>query len=127
MLHSVATIDREIYQCIVTEKMITDEVIITDERIEHIIKRRGQKFYDQFRHYFADIVMYPNYIFQAGKNTALVCKKMVRDEKYINIVLRLAVSTDNPKYKNSIITVVGENEKRFLQRLRNNNPLYKRE
>lgn len=29
----------------------------------------------------------------------------------------LIVSTDNPEYKNSIITVVGESEKRFAQRL----------
>ena len=47
--------------------------------------------------------------------------------KYVNLVLRLVVSTDNPEYKNSIITAVGESMKRFEQRLRNNEPLYKKE
>lgn len=34
-VHIVGRIDREIYKCI-TEDIVTDEVIITDERIEHI-------------------------------------------------------------------------------------------
>ena len=36
-------------------------------------------------------------------------------------------SRDNPEYKNSIITAIGESEKRFAQRLRNNTALYKNE
>ena len=51
----------------------------------------------------------------------------MNDGKYVNVVLRLAVSKDSPEYKNSIITAVGENEKRFAQRLRNKKPLYKKE
>lgn len=35
--------------------------------------------------------------------------------------------TDNPEYKNSIITAIGEGEKRFAQRLRNSTILYKKE
>lgn len=34
-VHVVGKIDQEIYQCI-TNDIVTDEVIITDERIEHI-------------------------------------------------------------------------------------------
>ena len=124
-MHSVGKISRDIYECI-TEDIITDEVIITDERIAHIIERRGQKFYDTYRDSFADIIRNPDYIFADKKNTALVCKEFESDDKFVNIVLRIVVSTDNPDYKNSIITAVGENRKRFQQRLRNNTPLYKK-
>ena len=51
----------------------------------------------------------------------------IEDDKYVNIVLRIVVSEDNPEYKNSIITAIGESTKRFQQRLRNNKPLYKKE
>lgn len=34
---------------------------------------------------------------------------------------------DDPKRQNSIITAILENNKRFAQRLRNNQPLYKKE
>ncbi|HIR76932.1 MAG TPA: hypothetical protein IAB97_08515 [Candidatus Choladousia intestinipullorum] len=94
-VHIVGRIDREIYKCI-TEDIVTDEVIITDERIEHIIDRRGKEFYEKY------------------------------GDKFINIALRLVVSTDNPEYKNSIITAIGESMKRFRQRLRNNEPFYKK-
>ena len=43
----------------------------------------------------------------------------MENEKYINLVLRIVIETDNPEYKNSIITAIGESEKRFAQRLRN--------
>lgn len=125
-MHTIGKINRDIYKC-VTEDIVTDEVIITDERIAHIIQRRGQDFYKKFGQYFGEILGNPDYIFPDKENTALVCKKIIYDGKYINIALRLVTSVDNPKYKNSIITAVGESEKRFAQRLRNNVPLYKKE
>ncbi len=125
-MHLVGEFNRETYKCI-SEKIVTDEVIITNERMEHIIKRRGKDFYDRYGKYFADIIKNPDYIFRDKSNTALVCKKFIEDDKYVNIVLRIVVSEDNPEYKNSIITAIGESTRRFQQRLRNNKPLYKKE
>lgn len=125
-VHTVGKIDREIYKCI-TEEIVTDEVIITDERIQHIIERRGKEFYEKYGDKFINILQAPDFIFQDKQNTALVCKEFKVDNKYVNLALKLVVSTDNPDYKNSIITAVGESTKRFKQRLRNNEPLYKRE
>ena len=124
-VHIVGKIDREIYKCI-TEDIVTDEVIITEERIRHIIDRRGKEFYDKYGDKFLSILQDPDYVFKDKKNTALVCKEFSLDGKYINVALRLVVSTDNPEYKNSIITAVGESRKRFQQRLRNNEVLYKK-
>ena len=125
-MHSIGKIDKKIYKCI-TEDIVTDEVIITDERIEHIIQRRGQEFYERYGKYFGEIIKSPDYIFKDKDNTALVCKCFLEDDKVVNLALRIVVSTDNPEYKNSIITAVGESTKRFQQRLRNNVPLYKKE
>ena len=126
-LYKIGKIDREIYKCI-TEDIRTDEVIITDERIEHIRERRGDEFYARYSSLFDEILRTPDYIFREKReHTALVCKRIVEDEKYVNLVLRIAIETDNPEYKNSIITAIGESEKRFAQRLRNNIVLYKNE
>ncbi len=109
-VHTIGKIDKNIYKC-VTEDIVTDEVIITDERIEHIAQRCERDFYKKYGKYFSEILKDPDYIFPDKKNTALVCKKIIDDGKYINIALRLVTSVDNPEYKNSIITAVGENEK----------------
>ncbi len=125
-MHKIGKINTDIYKCI-TENIVTDEVIITDERIAHIKERRGEAFYERYGRCFGEIIENPDYIFKDKENTALVCKRYIDDGKYVNIALRLITSTDNPEYKNSIITAIAENNKRFAQRIRNNTPLYKKE
>ena len=123
----VGKIDIDKYKGIVSGQILSDEVIITDNQIEHIIERRGKQFYDEFKSCFEEIVADPDYIFKDAKeNTAFVSKEYNHKGKVVNVVLRLVVEGDNPNYKNSIITAIGENKKRFAQRLRNNTPLYKK-
>lgn len=126
-VHSVGKIDVEKYQDITNKRILTNEVIITDNRIEHIIQRRGQTFYDEYHEYFSSIIEDPDYIFNDTKaDTAIVSKVFSHKGKNINLVLRLVVEGDDPNFKNSIITAIGESEKRFAQRLRNNTPVYKK-
>ncbi len=123
----VGKLDIDLYRC-VSEDIATDEVIITEERIEHIIERRGKGFYEKYRSQFAGIIADPDYIFSDEReNTALVCKRFHPDGVAVNLVVRLCIRSDGAKYKNSIITAIQESEKRFAQRLRNNFPLYKKE
>lgn len=125
-MQTVGRIDIEKYRCI-TEDIATDEVIITDERIQHILKRRGEDFWEKYGQYFSLILSDPDYIFPDDRlNTAVVCKVIGEGEDAINLILRLVVKEDNPTYKNSILTAIRENKKRFAQRLRNNTPLYKK-
>lgn len=124
-VHFVGKIDKNIYKCI-TDDITTDEVIITERQVRHIIDRRGEAFYNKYGDKFSEIIKDPDYIFKDDNNTALVCKGFLSDGKYVNLVLRLVVSSDNPEYKNSIITAIGEGKKRFEQRLRNNDALYKK-
>ncbi len=125
-MQTVGRIDREKYRCI-AEMILTDEVIITPERIAHIEERRGEGFYEKYKPYFSLILSDPDYIFPDDRaNTAIVCKVIGEGESAINLVLRLVVEGDDPSYKNSILTAVRENNKRFAQRLRNNTPVYKK-
>ena len=62
-MHFIGRLDKVLYTAI-TEKILTDEVIITDERIQHIIERRGQAFYDEYHAYFPLIVATPDFIFR---------------------------------------------------------------
>ena len=124
-LRHIGKIDIEKYKKVTPHEIITDEVILTNERLDHIRQRRGDAFVDQYADRFAEIVQDPDYIFKdKAENTALVSKQYTNDGKCVNIALKLVVKGDNPDYKNSIITAVGESEKRFRQRLRNNKPVY---
>lgn len=124
----IGRIDMTLYSRCTCQRIITDEVVLTPNRLQHIIDRRGREFYDKYCSVFGLIVSEPDYIFKDGKaNTALVSKMFVENGETVNIVLRLAVEGDNPEYKNSIISAVKEGESRFKQRLRNNEPIYVRD
>ena len=53
-MHIVGKINREIYKCI-TDDIVTDEVVITDNQIQHI-KDRHPNDYERFASYFDEIV-----------------------------------------------------------------------
>ena len=125
-LHYIGKIDKRIYSCI-TKDIRTDEVIITDNRIQHIIERRGQEFYDKYKNVFSEIISDPDYVFKDKMpNTAIAAKTFESENSSINIVLRLIVEREDETYKNSIITAIKESDKRFRQRIRNNDVLYKK-
>lgn len=126
-MHSVGRINRDIYKCI-TKDIVTDEVIITDERIQHI-KERHPNDYEKYYEYLRNIVEDPDFIVEANKpNTALVLKEIKEsEEKRFKTVLRLTTSTDNPDFKNSIITFMKINEKEWSRLIRNKQILYKKE
>lgn len=125
-VHTVGRIDLEIYKCI-TDDIVTDEVVITNNQIQHI-KDRHPNDYERFASYFDEIVKMPDYIIEANKpNTALILKEIRKENEVFKTVLRLATSNDNPQYKNSIITFMKIDEKEWSRLLRNKNVLYRRE
>ena len=123
----VGRIDREVYKYI-TEDIITEDVIITDERIEHI-KERHPNDYERYFEYLKEIVENPDYIVETTKrNTALILKEIAESEdKRFKTVLRLITSADNTEFKNSIITFMKINEKEWSRLIRNKRILYKKE
>lgn len=125
-MHFVGRLDKTLYRC-VTVDLATDEVVITDERIEHI-KARHPGDYEQFAGWFREIVEKPDYILEANKpNSAVILKEIQQDGKVFKTVLRLATSGDRPGYKNSIITFLRIDKKDWERLIRNKVVLYKRE
>ncbi len=125
-VHTVGKINRDIYKCI-TEDIITDEVIVTDERIQHI-KERHPNDYERFYSYLPEIIANPDYIIKANKpDTATVLKEIIDNGEKFQLVLRLVTSKDKPGFKNSIITFLKINERTWNKYLRNKEILYKRD
>ena len=125
-VHYIGKINKSIYQSIFKNKIISDDVIITENRIQHIIDRRGKEFYENYSKYFPEIIENPEYIFKdKTENTVIASKTFVQDGSNINLIVRIIVEGEDEKFKNSIITAIKENDKRFKQRLRNNTPVYK--
>ena len=125
-VHSIGKINKEIYRCI-TDDILTDEVVITNNQIQHIMDRHPND-YERFSSYFGEIVKNPDYIIEANRpNTALLLKEIKENGEVFKTVLRLVTSKDNPNYKNSIITFMKIDEKEWNRLLRNKTILYKKE
>ncbi len=125
-MHYIGKIDVNIYKC-VTEDIVTDEVIITDERIQHIKDRHPNDF-EIYYNFMQQIVRNPDYIVEANKpKTALILKGFNDGTKTFKTVMRLVTSSDNEGIKNSIITFMKINEKEWNRLIKNKKVLYKRE
>ena len=117
-MHTIGKIDKKIYSC-VTKDIVTDEVIITDERIAHI-RERHPRDYERYYGYLKEIVEHPHYIIETNKPyTALILKEFTDGDEQFKTVLRLTTSHDNPEFKNSIITFMKINEREWMRLLRN--------
>ena len=124
-VHYIGKINREIYKC-VTNDIQTDEVVITDNQIEHI-KNRHPMDYEKYHGFIKQIVAEPDYILEANKpNTAFVLKQIRENGRNYQLILRLKTSTDISSYKNSVITFLKIDDKKVAKYLRNKKILYSR-
>lgn len=122
----IGKIDMNIYRC-VSNNITEDDVIITEERISHIKERHPYDF-EKYCDYLRKIVEEPDYIIQSNKsNTALILKAFDEEDNSFKTILRLKTSSDDPKFKNSIITFMRINKKEWNRLLRNKPILYKKE
>ena len=127
-VHFVGKINKDIYSC-VTKDIVTDEVIITDERIQHIKERHPNDF-ERYSEYIRLAVEQPEFIIEANKNkenSALILKSFTNKKEQFKMILRLLTSTDDPKYKNSIITFMKIDDKEWKRLIKNKKILYKSE
>lgn len=126
VIHSLGTLNWEVYDCITTNHT-TDEVIITEEQMIHI-RERHPEAYSDILVYIREILSNPDYIFRdKHPNTGLVVKKIVNEEESSLLVLKIMTPADQKEYKNSIITSWKITEKRLNNYLRNKEIIYKKE
>ena len=129
----IGKINTDLYKEI-SEKILTNEVVLTDKQREHI-EQRHPEILEKYEKYFTEIIEKPDYILKdnSRENTALLLKTIKitnRSEEVIgtvNLVLRLAVEGDNINNKNSIITCIPIGETRLQSYKNNGKIVYKNE
>lgn len=125
-VQTIGKIDMEKYRC-VSDKIRTDEVVITDERIAHIKDHHPNDF-ERYYKYMEDIVKKPQYILEDKvPATAVILKEYVEAGERFRLILRLAMPSDPASYKNSVITFMEISERKFRKYLRNKKILYNSE
>ena len=99
---------------------------MTEERLEHI-RLRHPEDYELFQRYGKQAIENPDIIAKDEKheNTVFVIRHL--PETNLNVVVRLALDTDEPNYKNSVITFYRLREKNLKKLLERNPVLYKKE
>ena len=107
-------------------KILTDEVIITRERIEHIQTHHPEDF-DLFELYGKDCVQYPDLILSDEKNfgTVFLIKKV--SDTNLNMVLRLVLENEDYRLKNSVMTFWRIRERNLKKLIKKNEIIYKKE
>ena len=105
----------------------TDEVVITQERIEHI-KSRHPGVYEHYHTYMRSIVEDPAYILEDNKPNTIALLGIYTDEgRQFMLIVRLHTAADPEGYTNSIITFMRLSKKRCDEYIANKKVLYKRE
>ncbi|MDR0858394.1 MAG: hypothetical protein LBN97_05150 [Oscillospiraceae bacterium] len=104
----------------------TAEVIITDERIQHINEGHPGD-YTNYSHLIPQIISDPDYILTANRpDTILLIKKFTMEAVHLELVLKLKLTSDNPEYKNSILSFWKIDRKEYNRLSNNKKVLYKR-
>ena len=124
MHHFVGKINRAMFLKI-SREITTEEVIITNERIEH--SNKHQNAYDKYGCFISNVLSDPDFIFEdIHPNTAILIREIQVDGMNLQIVLRLHVPSDEPGYKNSVISFWNIGQKRKDNYRKNKKIIYRR-
>lgn len=124
----VGKLNKEIFDNICKE-LITEDVIFTFERINHVEGKR-LKLFDEVRNIIPEALYNPDRIYKDWnnrKNTFIIIKSLDTESK-LNIILRIAIENDEKHPKNSIITMIKIGTKTFkkIDNNKKDNLLYKK-
>lgn len=103
------------------EKLVTKEVVLTDERLnEHILIEHTEE-YKQLKPYLKYIIEEPDIILDDNRNanTIILLKKVLEIQKNARVVVKIATLGDKKHPKNSIITLMKLNDRTWKQTLKN--------
>ena len=94
--------------------IITEKVIITDERLEHIKEHHPELEYKEIKS-IKSVIENPDFIFEDRKNidTILLVKKINMFNKHSRIVVKLNTRTDIQDKFNSVISFWQISEKKI--------------
>lgn len=115
----VGKLNRKILQNLGIQ-LITDEVIFTLERLEHVEDRRKSVYYD-VKNILPMAIYEPDYIYKDWNNrgNTLVFIKSISENSKISIIIKIAKLNDEKHSKNSIITMIKIGKKTFKKIYKN--------
>lgn len=107
------------------DKIYTEHVILTSERIEHIRKRHPGD-YERCIQYIPDIIENPDYILEDNEheNTILILKNIKANNDNIQVVIKLQTIMDKINRNNSILTFWHIRDRNYKSTIRNNKIIY---
>lgn len=106
--------------------ILTDEIIVTDERIDHI-KMRHPEDYDLFEAYGIIALETPDIILKDEKHQGTVFFIKSIEDTNLNVVVRLVLSGENIEYKNSVMTFYRIRNRNLIKLEQKNKVIYKKE
>ena len=104
-------------------KLQTDEVIVTNERIEHIKEHHPQDF-DLFEQFGRETIINPDEIIKDLKHIGTVFMIKHLPETNLNVVVRLALETEKEGLKNSVMTFYRIRNRNLKKLIEKNKLLY---
>lgn len=123
----VGKINREIYRAI-TDDITTEEAVITNERIAHILEGHPQEQHKAVIARLLESIQDPDYLLKdTAPKTAVVLKAFPEQDERYRIIVRLHGKSDRNDYKNSVITAFYISERKYNKYIRNKDVLYKKE
>ena len=102
-------------------KLITEEVILTNERLNEHILLYHEEEYKQLKPYIKNIIEDPDYIVEDNRqdDTMIYLKQIDNIGKNGRVVIKLALGQDKEHNKNSIITLMKLNKRTWNQTIKN--------
>ena len=107
-------------------KIQSDEIIVTSERIDHIKERHPEDF-ELFSKYGAESVKSPDIIMKDEKHEGTVFMVKKLPDTNLNVVVRIALETDEIGRKNSVMTFYRIRERNLRKLMQRNKLLYNKE
>ena len=107
-------------------KLKTDEVVVTNERMEHIKKHHPQDV-ELFGQYASEAVRNPDIIIKDMKNSDTVFAVKRLENTNLNVVVKLVLEGNGEEIKNSVISFYRIRPVNLKKLQEKNKVLYKRE
>lgn len=127
LIESLGRINLDIYKDFFENEILTDELVLTRNRAEHVDERRIG-ILDKYRDEILSTINEPDLIIRDNKNpvdTVISIKKIdTNSSKNTYVVIKFTLEGNNPDYKNSIMTMMTINDKKLKQIRRNKTILY---
>lgn len=107
-------------------KICTDEIIVTNERINHI-KERHPEDYALFEKYGKESVSTPDMVIKDIKHRGTVFMVKRLPNTNLNVVVRVVLEVDDGRLKNSVMTFYRIRDRNLQKLIEKNGVLYKKE